>query len=924
MEQESAVNAALGDVRRRCHYEGAMTETVGRHYRYLAKGSALSEVVPSIRYNILHNNLEVYPKELFSTLASKEYTSVDEPNYRFCMEDVENMPGWVMLRCVDIPAGYRHNKRYDASSIVSSATYDRVLDDSDGYSKYSDYDLKGENDQSGENSASSVGPTIEIAKRPPMKTPEQSSSSSSEEDEKRRRGVDEFYQSGQDFMKGLENKITKAGVDPRFTKAPIPDSDYIRKRREGPYKYAATMYGRAPPSSSSSSGRGSNPRSKASGTSSEDDYDYTSITDLPRLLKRPTPQLYGDGMTSSKKYRSSNVPIECFQSLRTKVVDTEDNPLGIAAQVEWKTYLSSANFFGYFEGTFYEWGQRIDRGQSLDEASAYKSAICCTQLKMTPNCKYRATLEFVPVIPVPKWPEVAQEWVLRRRRPALDKRTNIEYSWPRQSQIETIVRQGCHLVTEGGKFRGRNTPNTKLEWQLSFGAAHEVLLSSLSRQHLNAFLWARLIFRHVLAPTGVLSIQHLETIFFWLVESSYTDWPDAALGERVLAIFHTLYDCIRRRKLPHYFIKKRNLLHTKAQRDIFKAQEKLFRLIESFVPLTIQAAKHLQTSHSIYPFPDLARLWEIVTTKLSFELIINPALGESRKQLNSIMELHGGQKPKRSSKPTDEGFWEMQQKQKQPPAAGGGDKTRDYLRKERARLEAEEREKKGASLPDTAESSLDKAAEVVINPFNITQTKMLLEYFIQHFIAMVRSSNKIRAYSTSTVLVMQAENLAILLKEEGFYDQAEDFMVEIDELKAACSQGIFTEPFVEIPGSPCIFPTGVPPSQSSVKNSAGSSRPNSAGSSKLAVPLPATPEQRRSKANGDVGQQAARTKTSPATEGGNSVVVTTEVVIESSSSRSDDDQSSPVLSKAKSLNGLSTSRIFESETDELEDECTDF
>ena len=37
--------------------------------------------------------MEVYPKELYSTLVSKEYISVDEPIYRFCMEDANNLPG---------------------------------------------------------------------------------------------------------------------------------------------------------------------------------------------------------------------------------------------------------------------------------------------------------------------------------------------------------------------------------------------------------------------------------------------------------------------------------------------------------------------------------------------------------------------------------------------------------------------------------------------------------------------------------------------------------------------------------------------------------------------------------------------------------------------------------------------------------------
>jgi hypothetical protein len=92
-EQESAVNSALGDIRRSRHYEGALTEVVGLDYRYQPKGASLPEVVTNLRYNIIHRNLEVYPKEKYSSLVCNEYTSADDPIYRFCMEDVEKFPG---------------------------------------------------------------------------------------------------------------------------------------------------------------------------------------------------------------------------------------------------------------------------------------------------------------------------------------------------------------------------------------------------------------------------------------------------------------------------------------------------------------------------------------------------------------------------------------------------------------------------------------------------------------------------------------------------------------------------------------------------------------------------------------------------------------------------------------------------------------
>ena len=92
-EKESAVNSALADIRRSCLYEGALTEIVGQDLRYQAKGASLSEVMSNTRYSIIHRNLEVYPPEQYASLLGKEYTSVDDPIYRFCMEDVDKFPG---------------------------------------------------------------------------------------------------------------------------------------------------------------------------------------------------------------------------------------------------------------------------------------------------------------------------------------------------------------------------------------------------------------------------------------------------------------------------------------------------------------------------------------------------------------------------------------------------------------------------------------------------------------------------------------------------------------------------------------------------------------------------------------------------------------------------------------------------------------
>jgi hypothetical protein len=257
--------------------------------------------------------------------------------------------------------------------------------------------------------------------------------------------------------------------------------------------------------------------------------------------------------------------------------------------------------------------------------------------------------------------------------------------------------------------------------------------------------------------------------------------------------------------------------------------------------------------------PDLGRLWEIITTPslTAIQNIIHPGLlpAGSHRQLDTIGSLSGNdsgsearsgkKKTGKNGKPADEGFWDYQ-KQEQ-------DKTRELLREKRARLEKEESKKRSVAVDGETAGRDSKSLEgMVIGPFNLGQTKMLLEFFIRHFIETAQCAIKMRSNSTANVLIDQADNLAALLKEEGFYDQAEQYRETIDELRTMTLPTRFTEPIVDIPGTPCVFPTGAAPrpistmSNYSYSSGIASSESFSNGYQSLLVPklpmsLPETP-----------------------------------------------------------------------------------
>jgi hypothetical protein len=88
------------------------------------------------------------------------------------------------------------------------------------------------------------------------------------------------------------------------------------------------------------------------------------------------------------------------------------------------------------------------------------------------------------------------------------------------------------------------------------------------------------------------------------------------------------------------------------------------------------------------------------------------------------------------------------------------------------------------------------------------RTKLLLTFFVKHFIAMARAANQNRAYEMSIVLLSQAANLSALLEDTGYYDEANQYRETIDNLRHVAYPSQLNEAVVNIPGSPYVFKTG--------------------------------------------------------------------------------------------------------------------
>ena len=91
-KEEEQLMKAMNDNRRKCLYGGALAESIGQRCRYVpAQQPVYCELMSSVKNYIIYRNLEIYPEDWYPKL--KEYSSVDDPIYRYCMEDVKHLPG---------------------------------------------------------------------------------------------------------------------------------------------------------------------------------------------------------------------------------------------------------------------------------------------------------------------------------------------------------------------------------------------------------------------------------------------------------------------------------------------------------------------------------------------------------------------------------------------------------------------------------------------------------------------------------------------------------------------------------------------------------------------------------------------------------------------------------------------------------------
>ena len=153
--------------------------------------------------------------------------------------------------------------------------------------------------------------------------------------------------------------------------------------------------------------------------------------------------------------------------------------------------------------------------------------------------------DFVPAIKCNGWPLCAQEWIFRPR------------CWPSQDLVQTIVKEGFHIVC-------KSSPEG--DFRLSYSNAETLLIGNLSDLQFKTYRAFKSFVSHYkknLSPNAKKAVcsYHLKTIVLWYCEKSDPmDWNEGKIVDHLLSLIDDLISKLNDKNLPMYFMPKYNLI----------------------------------------------------------------------------------------------------------------------------------------------------------------------------------------------------------------------------------------------------------------------------------------------------------------------------------------------------------------------------
>ncbi|XP_026495059.2 uncharacterized protein LOC113399952 [Vanessa tameamea] len=535
------------------------------------------------------------------------------------------------------------------------------------------------------------------------------------------------------------------------------------------------------------SGYRSNTSSRQTESSeTESDYGYATITEstTPKKVE----------LTLQTNYTSTSgvLPDESWITVNVKAVDWSDDEdddteskVSLSRSLyETNHYLSSIIFMNDFVDNFIlNLGSGLGFSQdTIKNALTQGASIYCNAVNNGSSISY----EVFPAL-IAAWPNAANQWIIRERRIIQNPRTNFSYQWPTRYMVSKAIGFGCLLVPLGFRPKRGINPDQRIQWRIIFPAAERYLESCLAHSHMRCYLFALTLHKTFMEnETSKIGIDasHIKNHLFWQCEENYARWPEDRLGESLRLFLRSFYVHFGQSRFPNYFIENCNEFKSIPKPMLLKLQRKLADILEAPVMHLLHAIEKIKyMKKDFYPTLNCHRLYDILTCKNPLR-ILNP-------QLPIVVPNYD------ESTDTDDGeqinnIWDK---------AKAHDKHYQW-KKERQR---QMKERRRANVTNKKQKTTVKV-EKDINKNIILPTKMdaerrrlVLEFFIPHFIAMARSSEKFDSLRQAVIYLEQAQRLSYLLREEPGDSTAYEYLDVITDKLADCRRKLVNQGGYKLP-----------------------------------------------------------------------------------------------------------------------------
>lgn len=310
--------------------------------------------------------------------------------------------------------------------------------------------------------------------------------------------------------------------------------------------------------------------------------------------------------------------------------------------------------------------------------------------------------------------------------------TNVDkIKWPSDQMEKLLCTLPKYLVPTGFSDQTEENLDYEKEWKIEFSKAEEYLLLHMMHAHLRCYFFVLAVYKSFIEAeinNASFGPKHILHLLFWKVEKDFLAWSEDTPGETLLHFLKSLYNKLRNKYLPDFFVRSRNLFAGSYPKDLHKAQFILKMILDNPVPYVMKTVNNLKLEDNFYAIFDVLKLNQIL------------------KDINSP--------PKKIKKPKKKNESQKKNLLKDDVELQWRKSVIKQIQIER-KIEEEERKKQSIESVDVEEIPPLK--------FATPSDFQLLELFISHFLNMGLKSAEYQNLSQADMYLFHAKKLLRLL-----------------------------------------------------------------------------------------------------------------------------------------------------------------